>query len=512
MTTSHHDVVVLGADLAPLTCAALLAKRGFRVLVLGQGGLTPTYRLADHVLPRRPFVFTAHGTPVAERILSELGLQQSVRRLTHPVDPAFQLVMPGHRLDVTPDPELLDRELEREFPRVKRPVMDFHDRATQMSKALDGLFERDLVWPPETLWERRQVARATAKLPLVRDAPTPDILAELPEEHPFRASALAVGAFASDADAWPPATLASARLYANAHRRPAGMERGLAALTEMWIERLHAHSGTLRMGERAEAISVSRSGVDGVTLAGSGEEISAGFVVAGIDVAALMRILPDRAPFEALFDRYGEPQIRLYRYTLNAILRRGGLPQAMARDVFRVGDARAAAGIEDALHLQRTPLDEKHELVTMQALLPSRRVENDRGYLDGSRERLLAVLADLVPFVGDSLVLVDSPHDGRPPLSLGRTSALPLALEPGDRRGPHTMQALHAFPVWSHSGLCALPVRTPIRKLLLCNTQVMPALGMEGQLLAGSSAARIIAGADRSREWMRRRPWSRVRI
>ena len=53
---------------------------------------------------------------------------------------------------------------------------------------------------------------------------------------------------------------------------------------------------------------------------------------------------------------------------------------------------------------------------------------------------------------------------------------------------------------------------TPIRRLLLCNRQVLPALGIEGQLLAASAAARIVSRADRGREWMRRGLWNRVRL
>ena len=34
MSTRFYDVIVLGAELGPLLAAAILAKRGFRVLVL----------------------------------------------------------------------------------------------------------------------------------------------------------------------------------------------------------------------------------------------------------------------------------------------------------------------------------------------------------------------------------------------------------------------------------------------------------------------------------------------
>ena len=74
MSDRYYDVVVLGADLAPLTCAALLAKRGFRVLLLGQDDPEPSYPIASFKLPRRLAQWAFAHTPVSQRIVSELGL------------------------------------------------------------------------------------------------------------------------------------------------------------------------------------------------------------------------------------------------------------------------------------------------------------------------------------------------------------------------------------------------------------------------------------------------------
>ena len=59
---------------------------------------------------------------------------------------------------------------------------------------------------------------------------------------------------------------------------------------------------------------------------------------------------------------------------------------------------------------------------------------------------------------------------------------------------------------------CALPIRSPIKRLLLCNAQLLPGLGSEGQLMAASSTARVIAWADRRRSWMRTRLWAKVEM
>ena len=59
------------------------------------------------------------------------------------------------------------------------------------------------------------------------------------------------------------------------------------------------------------------------------------------------------------------------------------------------------------------------------------------------------------------------------------------------------MRAIYGFPVVSGLGVCALPVRTPIRRLLVCNEQVVPGLGIEGLFLAAWSAARVVSRSDR---------------
>jgi len=119
-------------------------------------------------------------------------------------------------------------------------------------------------------------------------------------------------------------------------------------------------------------------------------------------------------------------------------------------------------------------------------------------------------LSRVVPFLREHLLLLDSPHDGRKPWARDPSSL--AGTEPLERRGPRTTTAVHAFPVTTALSVCAMPVRTPLRGLLLANQQVAPGLGVEGELLAASSAAQLVRRSDRSRDWMRRRLWTKVEI
>lgn len=511
VTASYYDVVVLGARLGGLLSGALLAKRGFRVLVLGQGAPTPSYEVGDLVLPRKPFTFLAAHSPIARRVLGELTLHQVFRRRAATMDPAFQVSLPGHRFDVPSQDEHFEREIEREFPEVKRPIEDFHRAVLRNSAELDRFVDRDLSWPPETFLERREFARASAHLPWDKTGNGPDPLAELADSHPFRLAARAPVRFATGLDPDYVDRLAACRLYAAWLRGAATLEGGYRWLRDALVEKLGSYSGELRQRDSADRVLLKRGQVSGVRIAGSGEEVGAGFVVAGCDLAELLRLLPDRGPFEDVFEKLGEPQPRYYRYTLNVVLAAEGVPVGMARDVFHLRDPRRELEDDNLLHVEAHPVDKLgRRLLCVEALLPRRGIEEVSGYLEGTRERLLDALREFVPFLDRHLLFVDSPHDGRSLLDV--QSGAELAPSEPWSRGPATMEPLHGYPVKGALGVCAMPVRLPVRRLLLCNPQVVPGLGLEGTLLSAWSAARIITRSDRKKEWMRRGLWTKVEL
>jgi hypothetical protein len=495
--------------MAPRFCAAVLARRGFRVLVVGHGYLPAGYPLGDYRLPRFPHTFVGARTPIADRFFSELGLKQRFRRLATPLDPAFQLALPGHRLDVFRDDTRYQREIEREFFKVKRSVDEFHRNVVRISSEFDRVVERDLVWPPETFLERREFSRSGAQQLLDRLEKGPKLLAEFPEEHPFRLAAGLPAYFSSRIDPDQLNALGFVRLHANWHAGAVGLEKSAETLHELLGDKIAANSGAVRMEDRVDTIMENRGGVCGVRLDTTGEEIGCRHVVAGIELPSLLGAISERAKFEELFEQIGEPGLSHYRYTLNIVMLKKGLPAGMGRDVFYVRSADRPNTGENVLHVQSSSIDEKQQLLCVEALLPRREIEDEGGYLDTIRERLLDALAELVPFLEDHLLLVDSPHDGLPPRFV---RAKPARLPRRYRRGPETMPAVYAYPVTSGLGLCALPVRSPIDRLLLCSSQVVPGLGKEGSLLAAWSAARIISRADRSKERMCKGLWTKVEI
>jgi phytoene dehydrogenase-like protein len=503
---NFYDAVLVGINLPTLLTAGLLAKRGFRVLVVGQNQPLPSYKLDGLSLPRGISALPAADSPAVTRVLAELALKPLVRRRLRPLVPAFQAILPEHRIDLGAAPDLIGREVEREFPLVRRAADDFARAGQRCWENVNRLVERDLVWPPGGFFERREFARAALHQPFGKDdAAGP--LSELADDHPLRAIVNAALRFSDGTSLGSGNPQRELRQIAALFHGAELAEGGMLGLWELLIDSIRTHNGEVRPGDRVDSIEVRRGAIDSVRLSPADEEVGCHFALSGLPVARLARLLSDRSQLDQLLDAVGAPAPWAFRFTLNLVLQAEAIPEGLAQSAFLLAHARAQLG-EDVLRIEHAPLGRELAVLSAQALIPVASLESE-GYLPSLRERVLVRLRELSPFFEDHLRLVDSPHDGRGVLDAksGRTRTL----SEGNRRGPETMPTVYAFPRKELHGCTALPIRTPIKRLLLCNDQIVPGLSNEAPFLTAWSAARIVA-RGLGRQWMNRGRWTKVEL
>ncbi len=515
MTSRFYDAVVLGRSLGSLAAAALLARRDFRVLLLGQGERPQTYRFDGRALGRRTFSLLFASSPIWRRILHELAQSPQFRRRTEALDPMFMTLMPQKRLEFAPDVELFAREVDREFPEVRQIVDELYASIAQANALIDAAFDRDAVWPPGTLWERFETGRAAALLPLTGGERSTDLLAKFPSGHAFRDLVLLPAAFASNlaAPALELPALSLARLHGSWTRGVQALARAEDELVDFLVERIQAHGGVVELERRATSVHVKNGVAAGVVLDGDEEPTGASAILCNQWGESLAELSGGDGVTKAARKDWPRLTVEASRFVVSLVVKRGGLQSPLCSESFVLPGRRDPR--RPLLHVQRhdasaitpgAPADEA--LLIAECLLPAR---GSLSLLE-ARQAVLATLREALPFLDQHLVLVDSPHDGLPlsDYSSGVKREIDRIHVTSTAPGGEGMERLWAVDPSGYRELSAEPVRGPIPNTFLVGKTVLPALGQEGELLAAVSAARIITQRDRARQRLRRQMWSKI--
>ena len=513
MTSRHYDVVVLGRSLGALVAAALLARRDFSVLLLGQGRRPCDYRFDEHTLRRRAFTLLTAASPAWRRVLQELAQTPRFRRRTHALDPMFTHVSGARRIEVPPDVEQFSREVEREFPEVRQLVDELYSTFAQVNAAADEAFQRDVVFPPGTFWERLESGRIAAGLPFASEASSYDLLGKFPVGHPFReivtTPARFATALAAVGDQLSPFALS--RLHGAWTRGVQALDGGEDELAEFLLDRIASHGGVCMLDSRAARLTVKRGRVQGVVVDGDEEPTGAGWVIADLSGEQLA----DLAAGEGLTSRARRDWPRLSpaagRFVVSALVRRALIPAPLGSESFLVPQQGVRVDPRrPTVHLQWSSVRSVKDqvLLVAETILPTRGVLT----LLEAREAVLSTLRETFPFLDDHLLVVDSVHDG-----------LPLWVYTGKKRKevdrvhvPQSSPSVEPMEwMWmvEPSGwldLVGEPVRGPIVGTFLIGSTVLPALGQEGELLAAWSAAKIVTRDDKPRQRIRRQMWTKL--
>jgi hypothetical protein len=511
----HYDVVVLGAGIGALTTAALLSRRSWRVLVLGQGWRPSTYQYDGVTLARRPFTFLAGSSPLWSRLLVELAQTQTFRRKTVTVDPMFQVLAPKLRLDFAPDVELFGREIDRTFPEVRRVVDELYAELARTNGDADAAFEREVVWPPGTFWERRGAERIAASIPRFDAGQWPPLLAEFPRAHDYRAIVAVPARFASRSV--DPTEFAVARLHGAWTRGVVGLQGGEPDLVDFLADRVNAQGGQTRLDVSAASITHRRGRASGVVIDGEEEETGVGFVVTDGTTRSLLDLVTDFDPPRRALSALPHLQPAEWRFVVSVVVRTEGLPAMLGDEAFLLPSWQLRTKSADPLvvHLQRRkgPCGiDGATLVVAEAILG----DSAPHVVAEARENVLATLELLLPYIERHYLMIDSPHDGRPlwDFRLGKRKEVRRgALGPtGGTIAPESMAAQWRVDPPVFHGLAGDAVRTPLGGAFTVGPAALPALGQEGELLAAWSAARLVTRTDRRRERMRREMWNKIEL
>lgn len=106
-----YDVIVIGDDLSSHVAAATACRHGLKTLLIAETGTGGLKVLDDFVFNIDPVPATGLGADQpAGKILTELGIPLP-EGCSEPLNPAYQIILPNHRLDFFSEPSGLAGEM-----------------------------------------------------------------------------------------------------------------------------------------------------------------------------------------------------------------------------------------------------------------------------------------------------------------------------------------------------------------------------------------------------------------
>ncbi|HLP91710.1 MAG TPA: C-3',4' desaturase CrtD [Nostocaceae cyanobacterium] len=301
-------VVCVGAGIGGLTAGALLAHRGYDVLILDQalvpGGCASTFK-------RQGFTFDVGATQVAglepggihHRIFSELGIDLPAATNC---DPACAVFLPGEKtpINVWRDPEKWKEERQRQFPG-SEPFWQLLATLFKVSWQFQG---RDPVLPPRNIWDLWQLVKALRPNTLIT-APFTILtvgdalrLYGLDHDHRLRTFLDMQLKLYSQVNAEETALLYAATALA-VSQAPQGLyhlQGSMQVLSDRLSQSLEQNGGKLLMRHTVEKILVENGKTTGVVIRNqkTGEvwTESADHVIANVTVQNLVQMLGEKAP------------------------------------------------------------------------------------------------------------------------------------------------------------------------------------------------------------------------
>ncbi|MEW6334763.1 MAG: hypothetical protein AB1558_10870 [Thermodesulfobacteriota bacterium] len=137
-----NDTIVIGRDLSSLIAALTSSRLGFKTILISEGGCRAEHREAGYAFPVDPTPLSGYGDgQTVAHLLRALDLEPEEAPQPLLVDPAIQVILSNHRIDLFHEPEPLIRELIREFPQSAgeiRRLYDSVDRAKGMIESWIG--------------------------------------------------------------------------------------------------------------------------------------------------------------------------------------------------------------------------------------------------------------------------------------------------------------------------------------------------------------------------------------
>lgn len=146
-----YDLIVIGDDLSAHVAAACASGFGLHTLLIAESGMGGLQLLGDYVfnIDSTPMTGLTRGQ-MGAAVLTDLGISLPEAHADS-ISPAFQVILPEHRIDFFNDMDELTFEMAREFPHLKEAVNNYYKTAADASAVFSSWLAVHPLMQPQNL-------------------------------------------------------------------------------------------------------------------------------------------------------------------------------------------------------------------------------------------------------------------------------------------------------------------------------------------------------------------------
>ena len=139
-----YDTIIIGRDLSSLIAAIAASGHGLKTLLVTEGNQEMEHRDAGYAFPIDPTPLSGFGCgQTVLRLLEGLHLSMAGAPKMLLMDPAFQVILPGHRVDLFHDQNRMISDMMREFPLREQEIRRLYHAILKASTVVERWIDED---------------------------------------------------------------------------------------------------------------------------------------------------------------------------------------------------------------------------------------------------------------------------------------------------------------------------------------------------------------------------------
>jgi phytoene dehydrogenase-like protein len=472
-----YDTLIIGQDLSSLIAAFTSVRAGRKTVLVMEEAPEMAYREAGYAFPFDPRPLSGLADQqILSRILGDMSPADDEISPNRIMNPAFQVILSGHRIDLFQDRDRLINELIREFPGDEQEIKRFY-RA--VSKA-GSLVER---WIVEDETDRsgliRGILRQLARLPVAITNHCSLVIRRNGKDDAFRRVVEAQLNFLSNLELdGNPFPVSAAYLLSLPMR---GLFYPLGGMTA-WMSRLRCafteHGGILKDGCSVIRVETEPDITVDLECEGSSSTLRGRKLIVSAQWEKLELLLPGRRVLPQPKQYFAPIRPAAYPFCLQMGVHEEGLPESMASYVVVLRDGTGPVMNRDLVFLQtslsgendRAP-DGRRAISATVYLADSPLRLNDQELKDAAT-KIIDSLEEFLPFLRDNIDY----------LRVDQSIFLARRYQEVVNRKYRTRRQLFF-------GMSTLSSQTRLSNVLLTGGILRAGLGFEGEIIAGMDAA-----------------------